>query len=158
MGLAGQPVGPDNSVWMEQNQGTPCCSLLPLPPTSFPATNLKTIFFAHLSLGPVNTLYFFWLCWIFAAAGRLSLVASRDSSSLRWLLLVWSTRSRACGLQWFLLWGSRHGLIGCGTWTWLLQGMWNLPRPGIECMSPALAGRFFTTEPPGKAPNTNFWA
>ena len=28
--------------------------------------------------------------------------------------------------------------------------MWNLPRPGIEPVSPALAGRFFTTEPPGK--------
>ena len=28
--------------------------------------------------------------------------------------------------------------------------MWDLPRPGIEAMSPALAGRFFTTEPPGK--------
>ena len=25
-----------------------------------------------------------------------------------------------------------------------------LPDPGIEPMSPALAGRFFTTEPPGK--------
>ena len=28
--------------------------------------------------------------------------------------------------------------------------MWDLPGPGIELMSPALAGRFFTTEPPGK--------
>ena len=28
--------------------------------------------------------------------------------------------------------------------------MWDLPGPGIEPMSPALAGRFFTTEPPGK--------
>ena len=26
----------------------------------------------------------------------------------------------------------------------------DLPNPGIEPMSPALAGRFFTTEPPGK--------
>ena len=26
----------------------------------------------------------------------------------------------------------------------------NLPDPGIEPMSPALAGGFFTTEPPGK--------
>ena len=29
--------------------------------------------------------------------------------------------------------------------------MWNLPRPGIGSMSPALAGRFFTTGPPGKS-------
>ena len=26
----------------------------------------------------------------------------------------------------------------------------DLPDPGIELVSPALAGRFFTTEPPGK--------
>ena len=28
--------------------------------------------------------------------------------------------------------------------------MWDLPGPGMEPVSPALAGRFFTTEPPGK--------
>ena len=28
--------------------------------------------------------------------------------------------------------------------------MWDPPGPGIELVSPALAGRFFTTEPPGK--------
>ena len=28
--------------------------------------------------------------------------------------------------------------------------MWDLPGPGIEPMSPALTGGFFTTEPPGK--------
>ena len=28
--------------------------------------------------------------------------------------------------------------------------MWDLPGSGIEPVSPALAGRFFTTEPPGK--------
>ena len=28
--------------------------------------------------------------------------------------------------------------------------MWGLPGPGIELVSPALAGRFFTTESPGK--------
>ena len=27
---------------------------------------------------------------------------------------------------------------------------WNLPDPGIKPASPALAGRFFTPEPPGK--------
>ena len=30
--------------------------------------------------------------------------------------------------------------------------MWDLPGPGIGPVSPALAGRFFTTEPPGKPP------
>ena len=32
----------------------------------------------------------------------------------------------------------------------LLQGTWDLPRPGIEPTSPALAGRIFSTEPSGK--------
>jgi len=31
--------------------------------------------------------------------------------------------------------------------------LWDLPEPGIKPMSPALPGRFFTTEPPGKT----FW-
>ena len=30
--------------------------------------------------------------------------------------------------------------------------MWNLPGPGLEPVSPALAGGFLTTEPPGKSP------
>jgi len=34
--------------------------------------------------------------------------------------------------------------------------MWDLPRPGMEPMSPALAGGFFTTEPPGK-PRSEFY-
>ena len=38
----------------------------------------------------------------------------------------------------------------CGSWAWLLHVMWDLPGPGIKPVSPALAGRFFTTEPPGK--------
>ena len=32
----------------------------------------------------------------------------------------------------------------------LLRSMWDLPRPGLEPVCPALAGRFSTTAPPGK--------
>ena len=32
----------------------------------------------------------------------------------------------------------------------LLRGMWDLPGPGLEPVSPALAGGFLTTVPPGK--------
>ena len=36
--------------------------------------------------------------------------------------------------------------------------MWDLPRPGLEPMYPALAGRFSTTVPPGKPPvNVFIW-
>ena len=43
-----------------------------------------------------------------------------------------------------------RGLSSRGTWACLLCGMRDLPRSGIEPVSPALAGEFFTTEPPGK--------
>ena len=57
---------------------------------------------------------------------------------------------------------STHGLSGCGslalehrlsswgTWALLLQGTWDIPRPGIESVSPALAGGFLTTGSLGK--------
>ena len=37
-----------------------------------------------------------------------------------------------------------------GTQAWLFCCMWSCPRPGIEPGSPALAGGFFTPEPPRK--------
>ena len=49
--------------------------------------------------------------------------------------------------------GSRaleHRLSSCGTWAQLLCGMWDLPGPGLEPVSTALAGGFLTTAPPGK--------
>ena len=41
-------------------------------------------------------------------------------------------------------------LSNCGSRASLLRGIWDLPRPGLEPVSPALAGRFSTTAPPGK--------
>ena len=41
-------------------------------------------------------------------------------------------------------------LSSCGAWAQLLRGTWDLPRPGMEPMSPVLVGGSFTTEPPGK--------
>ena len=41
-------------------------------------------------------------------------------------------------------------LSNCGSRAQLLHGMWDLPKPGLEPVSPALAGRFLTTAPPGK--------
>ena len=41
-------------------------------------------------------------------------------------------------------------LSSCGSRAQPLRGMWDLPRPGLEPVSPALAGRFSTTAPPGK--------
>ena len=50
-----------------------------------------------------------------------------------------------CGAQ-----ALERRLSSCGAWAQLLRGMWDLPRPGLEPVSPALAGRFSTTAPPRK--------
>ena len=42
------------------------------------------------------------------------------------------------------------GFSSCGTWAQMLCSMWDLPRSGVKLVSPALAGRLFTSEPPGK--------
>ena len=42
----------------------------------------------------------------------------------------------------------RHS--SCGSRAKLLRGMWDPPGPGLEPVSPALAGGFSTTAPPGK--------
>ena len=44
-------------------------------------------------------------------------------------------------------------LSNCGSRAQPLRGMWDLPRPGLEPMCPALAGRFSTAAPPGKPCN-----
>ena len=47
-------------------------------------------------------------------------------------------------------WALEHRLSSCGSWAQLPSGMWDLPGPGIEPMSPPLACVFLTTELPGK--------
>ena len=41
-------------------------------------------------------------------------------------------------------------LSNCGSRAQPLRGMWDPPRPGLEAVSPALAGTLPTTAPPGK--------
>ena len=48
-------------------------------------------------------------------------------------------------------------LSNCGSRALLLRRMLDLPRPGLEPMSPALAGRLPTTAPPGKPLNADFY-
>ena len=47
-------------------------------------------------------------------------------------------------------------LSSCGSRAQLLRGMWDLPRPGLKPVSPALAVRFSTSAPPGKPPGLPF--
>ena len=57
-------------------------------------------------------------------------------------------------MDWSLSGSSIHGILQEEYWSGL-PSLGNLPNPGIvpeSLVSPALAGRFFTTEPPGKLP------
>ena len=73
----------------------------------------------------------FSCCRAWALGARASVAVARSFSS--------------CGS-----WALEHRLSSCGSWAQLLHGMWDLPGPGLKPMSPALAGRFLTTVPPGK--------
>ena len=122
----------------------------------------------NVYLGPLSILsiylsiylFIYWLCWVFVFARGLSLVAVSGGHSslwcagflLQWLLLLRNTGSRhtdfsSCGSR-----ALERRLSSCGAWAQLLRGMWDLPGPGIEPVSPALAGRFLTTAPTGKPP------
>ena len=61
--------------------------------------------------------------------------------------VVAARRLRSCG-SWAPEWGV---FISCCAPAQLLHGMWNLPGPGIKPVSPARAGGFFFTGPPGKS-------
>ena len=74
---------------------------------------------------------------LFPSCGGYSLVEDHGLQGL-WTQQLWLPGSRAQAQQ-----------------LWLLCCMWNLPGSGIKPVSPALAGRFFTTEPPRK-PWSNF--
>ena len=89
---------------------------------------------------------YLWLCWVFVSVRGLSLVAASGGHSSSWCaglslsrpLLLRSTGSRRAGSVIVA-----HGpscSAACGIF----------PRPGLEPVSPALAGRFSTTAPPGK--------
>ena len=137
-------------------------------------TFLHIIFLLSVSLYqdfPPPFLFFFWLCWVLVAAHGLSLVVViGDYSSLQcvgfslwWLLLLWNRGSRhvgfsSCGTRAQQLWPAGSRAWAQQLWHTGLVAPWHvdLPRPGIEPMSPALTGRFLTTAQPGKSQDFPF--
>ena len=99
----------------------------------------------------------FWSCWVFVTCGLFP-------SCIEWGLLSscgaqasdcsgFSCGAQALGCTGFSSCGSQvllYRLNSCGSWDYLLCSIRDLPRSGIELISPALAGRFFITELPGK--------
>ena len=61
-----------------------------------------------------------------------------------------AARAPGCGPQTLRLRAPEHRLSTWGAGAQFLYGTWDLPGSGIELVSPALAGRLFTTEPPEK--------
>ena len=68
--------------------------------------------------------------------------------SMRWFLSLQTMGMldfSTCGS-----WASDHRISSWDTWAQLFHGVWDLPGSRIKPVSPALAGRFFTTEPSEK--------
>ena len=101
------------------------------------------------------------LCTVFSSCSEHKLLSSYwcTGFSLWWLLLSQSTGSRymwasTVAAHWLTscgIWALELRLSSCGSHIYLIYIMWNLPGPGIRHMSPALAGRFLSTESPGKS-------
>ena len=85
-----------------------------------------------------------WLRWVLIAVLELSQVAASGGSSSLWCVafsLLWPLcRSAGLGAQAPTV--AAHGLSSCGSRACLFPGMWNLPRPKIEPLSPACTGGF----------------
>ena len=94
---------------------------------------------------------YFWLCWVFVCfcARAFSSCGKRGPLfiAVRRPLTIAASLVAEHRLQ-------TRRLSSCGSRAQLLRGMWDLPRPGLEPMSPTLAGRLSTTAPPGKPQKT----
>ena len=99
--------------------------------------------FLHLSFFLKDVFIYFWLRWVLVAAlrehgGYSSFVASHWGD----FPCCWARALAQASAA--VTWG-----LSCSS-------KWDLPGPGIEPVSPALAGRFLTTGPPGKPPEWAF--
>ena len=108
-----------------------------------------------------NYLFYFWLCQVLAAAWAFLQLWGAGTPlqlwcpglSAWWLLLLQSPGSGVlAAVRGLSSLGPSALEHSCGAQAQWLCSSWDLPRPGIKPVSPALAGRFFATEPPGKPP------
>ena len=91
--------------------------------------------------------------WAFSGCGEQG---SRRYSSLRctgfslWWLPLWLPSGSRCKVLSSVAPKLECWLSSCGAWAELLCCTWDLPRSGIEPLSPALAVGVLTTRPPEK--------
>ena len=100
---------------------------------------------------------FFSLCLLFAAlvlvAGFSPVVSGACAlGTVCWLWLQCTARAHGLHMCEPQLWSraQERKLSSCGTRAQHLRSLWDLPRPRIELLSPALQGGVLTTGPPGK--------
>ena len=127
--------------------------------TSLPFCSEGSPIFLKLVFIPLFV--YFWLCWAFVSLAVASEVCSLlwcTGFSLQRLLLLQSTGSRHMGFSSCSLWAPMWGLSSCGPQDQLLSSMWDLPRPEIKPMSPALPSRFLSTVPSGKFQKDHLWS
>ena len=125
-------------------------TFVPVPHCFFEFIYLIYLFLAALGLRCVRAFSSCgeWGLLFVAVCGLLIAVASRCRA---WALGTQASVVVARGLSSCGLRALEHRLSSCGAQAQFLHGMWDIPGPGIESMSPALAGRFLTTAPPGKS-------
>ena len=117
-----------------------------------PSVFALCVFFFPFSHLDGKLFFFFQLIYLFMAVLGLRFCARAFSSCGKWGPLFIATRGPltiAASLVAEQRLQTRR-LSNCGSRAQLLRGMWDPPRPGLEPVSPALAGRFLTTAPPGK--------
>ena len=111
------------------------------------------IFFFFFFLRNVVYLFiYFWLRWVFVSVQGISPVAASGGPlfiAVRGPPTIAAPPVAEHRLQ-------TRRLSSCGSRAQLLRGMWDPPRPGLEPVSPAPAGRLPTTAPPGKPPDELF--
>ena len=131
------------------------------------SSSLMLVCLQHKPSTPDLLFFFFNYLFIFGWTGSssvrgLSLVVEHGLLVVAASLVVghrlWSLPASVvavCGLSSCASRALEHRINSCGTQASLLQGMWNLPRPGIKPMSPTVAGKFLTTKQQG-SPGTFF--
>ena len=98
------------------------------------------------------SLWWEWRLLLVAVCGLLVTVGALVAEHK--LQALWASVLAVLGLRCLQYLGSvaaERRLRSRGAQALLPRGMWDLPRPMTEPLSPALAGRFSTTGPPGKA-------
>lgn len=126
-------------------------------------SNVRDVSGSILTLTDSNLLYLSDWCLLWAL---FSLIFRSWSFRLSWLLRTGPVELLGVGrAPWSRCWApgavpsllAERGLgcadlSGCSAQASLFPGVWDVPSPGMESVSPAWQGRFFTSGPPGKLP------